>query len=213
MTATVFYISSLSTDHSIDHQVERAREAGFKIDEVIVDYGISALNTKLAHRPEGGRLFDRLRKGDTLVVCWVDQLGRNYQELTDTISQFMRQGAIIRTLINGVTFDGATTDPTQAAVRDGLLAFIAGAALAQAQIKKETQRAGIQSAQENNPLAYRGRKPSYSRQQFDLVRKMAELGEAGTSEIARASGLTRQTVLRIRRDMAEAERALTRWGI
>jgi len=49
---------------------------------------------------------------NTLVVRWVDRLGRNYQDVTDTIREFMRRGVIIRTVINNMTFDGATTELT-----------------------------------------------------------------------------------------------------
>jgi hypothetical protein len=45
----------------------------------------------------------------TLVVRSVDRLGRNYEDVGDTIREFMRRGVIIRTVINGLTFDGATT--------------------------------------------------------------------------------------------------------
>jgi Resolvase, N terminal domain len=70
--------------------------------------------TALCHsgvRPEGKRLFDMLRAGDTLVVRWVDRLGRNYTDVVDTLREFMRCGVIIKTVINGTTFDGSTTDP------------------------------------------------------------------------------------------------------
>jgi DNA invertase Pin-like site-specific DNA recombinase len=100
----------------------------------------------------------------------------------------------------------------QRPIRDALIAFMAATAQAQAEASKEAQKAGIEAAREGKPQAYRGRKPSYSRDQFSLVRDMLGTGVAGTSEIARATGLTRQTVLRIRGDMAEAEAALARWG-
>ena len=79
-------------------------------------------------RPEGRRLFDMLRAGDALVVRWVDRLGRNYADVTDTIREFIRRGVIVRTVINGLTFDGATKDPMQQAVRDSLIAFMAATA-------------------------------------------------------------------------------------
>jgi hypothetical protein len=66
-----------------------------------------------------------LRAGDTLVVRWVDRLGRNYADVTDTIREFIRRGVVVRTVINGLTFDGATRDPMQQAVRDSLIAFMA----------------------------------------------------------------------------------------
>jgi putative DNA-invertase from lambdoid prophage Rac len=64
-------------------------------------------------RPEDHRLFDKLRAGDVLVVRWVDSLGRNYEDVCDTIREFMRRGVVIRTVINNFTFDGATRDPMQ----------------------------------------------------------------------------------------------------
>ena len=49
---------------------------------VLSDHGISGVSTRLVERPEGRRLFDLLRDGDTLVVRWVDRLGRNYADVT-----------------------------------------------------------------------------------------------------------------------------------
>ena len=211
---TIFYARVSTADQTLDHQVAQARKAGFTVDEVIADHGQSGVSTNLSERPEGRRLFDKLRRGDTLVVRWVDRLGRNYQDVTDTIRHFMRQGVTIRTVINSMTFDGATTDPTQQAVRDALIAFMAATAQAQAEATKEAQKAGIEHEKEvrSKAKSYLGRKPSYNRDQLDLVRDMTGTG-AGTSEVARATGLSRQTVLRIRGDMAEAEAALARWGM
>ena len=42
-----------------------------------------------------------------LVVRWVDRLGRNSEDVCDTIQEFMRRGSVIRTVINNLTFDGA----------------------------------------------------------------------------------------------------------
>jgi putative DNA-invertase from lambdoid prophage Rac len=112
--------------------------AGFVIDHVIADHGISGVSTALADRPEGKRLFDMLRRGDTLVVRWVDRLGRNYRDVSDTIREFMRRGVVIKTVMNRIVFDGATTDPMQQAVRDALIAFMAATAQAQAEANLAT---------------------------------------------------------------------------
>jgi putative DNA-invertase from lambdoid prophage Rac len=140
----------------------------------------------------GRRLFDLLRNGDTLVVRWVDRLGRNYQDICDTIRVFMRRGIVIRTVINGITFDGATKDAMQCAIRDALIAFMAATAQAQAEATKEAQRAGIAHAKANGHVrAYKGRKPSYSRKQFENAQAM--LGKsASVGEVAGSTGLTRQ---------------------
>jgi len=145
------------------------------------------------------------------VVRWVDRLGRNYPDVTDTIRHFMRQGVVVKTVINGLTFDGATQDPMQEAVRDALIAFMAATAQAQAEATKEAQKAGIEAAKQTEGK-YRGKKPSYSRETLGKVMDMLGQG-AGASEIANATGLTRQTVLRIRKQPSAAEMALARWAL
>ena len=139
-----------------------------------------------------------LRQGDTLVVRWVDRLGRNYADVTDTIREFIRRGVIVRTVINGLIFDGATKDAMQQAVRDLLIAFMAATAQAQAETTKEAQKAGIAHAQAHeNGTKYRGRKPTFNRRQFMLVQELLSQGVA-ISAIAKTTGLNRQSIYRIR---------------
>lgn len=210
MSKTVLYARVSTTDQTLDHQKAHAEAAGFTIDEVVADHGVSGVTTTLSERPEGRRLRDMLRSGDTLVVRWVDRLGRNYQDVCDSIREFMRRGVVIRTVINNMTFDGATKDPMQQAVRDALIAFMAATAQAQAEATKEAQRAGIDAARAQEDR-YRGRKPSYDRAKLDTVLDMLGQG-AGASSIARHTGLTRQTVLRIKDDPTTAAKALAAWG-
>ena len=125
-------------------------------------------------------------------------------------------GVVIRTVINMLTFDGATPDPMQQAIRDAMIAFMAGLSQAQAEANKEAQRAGIAHARQFGAKAghqaYRGRRPSFTRRQLDDV--LTALGrEEGTSMIARAVGLSRQTVLRIKADPAEAHRLAALWEL
>ena len=142
------------------------------IDQTIDELGTSFGGEALADRDEGKRLFDMLRGGDTLVVRCVDRLGRNYQDVTDNIREFMRRGVIVRTVINGLTFDGATKDPMQQAVRDALIGFMAALSQAQAEATKEAQKAGIAHAKAGEEDAYKGRKPQFTRKQFEIVRDM-----------------------------------------
>jgi DNA invertase Pin-like site-specific DNA recombinase len=213
--ATILYARVSTADQTIAHQEAQARKAGFTIDQVVSDHGVSGVRVPLSERPEGRRLFDMLRSGDTLIVRWVDRLGRNYADVTNTIREFMRCGVVIRTVINNLTFDGATQDPMQQAVRDALIAFMAATAQAQAEATKEAQRAGIEHAKvnaETNGNRYRGRKPSYSREQLATVIDMIGQG-VGVGNVASATGLTRQTVYRIRDDAPAAEAALAEWRL
>src|ERR1700732_438218 len=211
--ATILYARVSTTEQTIEHQRTQAEQTGFRLDKVISDEGVSGISTKLSERPQGRRLFDLLRSGDTLVVRWIDRLGRNYQDICETIREFMQRGVVIRTVINGITFDGATKEPMQCAVRDALIAFMAATAQAQAEATKEAQRAGIAHARANSEArAYRGRKPSYSRKQFENAQAM--LGKsARVGEVANSIGLTRQTIYRIKDDPVGAEAALAMWGM
>src|SRR4028119_1832789 len=148
---TVLYARVSTTDQTLAHQLTQAKAAGFQLDAVAADHGAAGISGPLAQRPVGRRLFDMLRKGDVLVVRWVDRLGRNYQDVSDTIREFMRRGVVIRTVINTMTFDGATTDPMQQAVRDALIAFMAAMSQAQAEATKDAQRAGIDHAKARAP--------------------------------------------------------------
>ena len=210
--AMILYGQVSTIEQTSDHQLTQAKTAGFKINEAVFDNGTSGVSTRLVERPEGRRLFDKLRAGDVLVVRWVDRLGRNYDDVVETIREFMRRGVVIKTVINGMTFNGATKDPVQKAVRDALIAFMAATAQAQAEATKAAQRAGIEHAMQSGERKYLGRKPGFTRQQFRTVRDM--LSQAtGIAQIAKAAGLSRQTVYRIKDDPAACEAALTAWGI
>jgi len=211
---TILYMRTSTRGQTIEHQLTQARQAGFTIDEVVADAGESGVATKLEERPQGRRLFDMLRAGDTLVVRWVDRLGRNYRDVSAVLDALMRKGVVVRTVIQNMVFDGSITDPMQQAVRDALMRFMAALSQAQAEATKDAQRAGIEHVRkgEDARRRYRGRKPSYDRAKYQSVRDMLEL-QLGPSEIARSTGLTVQTILRIRDDPGACEAALTAWGL
>jgi putative DNA-invertase from lambdoid prophage Rac len=206
---TLLYSRVSTTEQTVAHQRAHAEAAGFKIDMVVADEGISGVSVALKDRPEGRRIFDILRAGDTLVVRWVDRLGRNYLDVTETIRALMAKGVVIRTVINGMTFDGTTKDPIQMAVRDALIAFMAATAQAQAEATKEAQRAGIAHAKAQDGV-YRGKKPSFSPAQVQTVRDMLAMGD-GVSAIAKATKLARSSIYEIKNDPAKTDATLARW--
>lgn len=207
--STILYARVSTSEQTIDHQISQAETVlGTKFDHVIADHGVSGVAVRLKERSEGKRLFDLLRCGDVLVVRWVDRLGRNYNDVTENIREFIKRGVVIKTVINKMVFDGSTNDPIQMAVRDSLIAFMAASAQAQSEATKEAQRAGIEYAKKQG--AFRGRKPSYGRDQFDLVMAMLANNES-VQAIAKRTGLSRATVYRIQADPAKASAALDAW--
>jgi putative DNA-invertase from lambdoid prophage Rac len=63
---TILYTRVSTVEQTAAHQLAHAQLAGFVIDEVVADNGVSGIATRLVERPEGRRLFDKLRSGDTL---------------------------------------------------------------------------------------------------------------------------------------------------
>lgn len=145
------------------------------------------------------------------MVRWVDRLGRNYEDVSDNIRAFLRRGVVIRTIINSMTFDGATKDPMQQAVRDALIGFMAALSQAQAEASKEAQRAGIAHAQAGSKKVYLGRKPSYTESQIFEVITLTGEGK-GVTEVAKQLGLSRAAVYRIQKSPTEAIASIRAWS-
>jgi DNA invertase Pin-like site-specific DNA recombinase len=211
MSKTVLYVRTSTSEQTIEHQLSQAKQAGFTFDDVIEDEGVSGVSTPLAERPNGKRLFDLLRDGDTLVVRWVDRLGRNYDDIQKNIRLFLDRGVTIRTVINSMTFDAKPTDAMAKAIRDAMLSFMSAMAEAQALAMKEAQSAGIAHAKATKPDSYKGRKPSYKAAQVSLIMQMFNEGD-GVNKIARDVGLSKFSVSRITRDPDKALESLSRWS-
>lgn len=209
--ATILYARVSTSEQTIEHQrVQAAEVLGIQLDQVIADDGVSGVQVNLRDRPQGKRLFDILRAGDTLVVRWVDRLGRNYNDVTESIRALLQRGVVIKTVINRMVFDGSTTDPTQMAVRDALIAFMAATAQAQAEATKEAQKAGIAHAKALG--VFKGRKPSYTRSELEAAVAMLQSKESVVG-ISKTLGLSRATVYRIQEEPTKAFAALDAWGL
>jgi putative DNA-invertase from lambdoid prophage Rac len=88
---------------------------------------------------------------------------------------------------------------------------MAATAQAQAEAIKEAQKAGIAHAQAHDDgTKYRGRKPTFTAHQFNLVQELLNQGIA-ISAIAKTTGLKRQSVYRIQSDPERQRSALRAW--
>ena len=210
MSRTVLYARVSTTEQTIAHQRIQAESAGFVIDDVIEDEGISGVQVPLAKRDGGKRLFDLLRDGDVLVCRWIDRLGRNYDDIQMNIRLFLDRGVTIKTVINGMTFDARPRDAMGKAVRDAMLSFMSAMAEAQAAAMKEAQAVGIAHARETAPTKYRGRKPSFTAEQLTHIEQLSQQG-VGNNEIARQVGLSKFAVSRVLKDIVAAQVKLRRW--
>jgi DNA invertase Pin-like site-specific DNA recombinase len=137
------------------------------------------------------------------------------KKLVKGAQAFMRRGVVIKTVINGMTFDGATKDPMAKAVRDALIGFMAALSQAQAEANKEAQRAGIAhvkvSPNLQKPKTYLGRQPSYTETQISEIVALKGEGK-GVSSVARQLGLSRATIYRVLKSPAEAFASVRAWS-
>jgi putative DNA-invertase from lambdoid prophage Rac len=210
MSRTVLYARVSTAEQTIANQRTQAEAAGFVIDDVIEDEGVSGVQIPLAERDGGKRLFDLLRDDDVLLCRWVDRLGRNYDDIQKNIRLFLDRGVTIKTVINGMTFDAKPQDAMGKAVRDAMLSFMSAMAEAQAVAMKEAQAAGIAHAREAAPMKYKGRKPSFTAEQLMQIEQLSQQG-VGNNEIARRVGLSKFAVSRILKDVEAAQMKLWRW--
>ena len=212
MSRTVLYARVSTAEQTIAHQRTQAEAAGFAIDDVIDDAGVSGVQVPLAERDGGKRLFDLLRDGDVLVCRWIDRLGRNYDDIQKNIRVFLDRGVTIKTVINGMTFDAKPRDAMGKAVRDAILSFMSAMAEAQAAAMKEAQAAGIAHARETAPVKYRGRKPSFTSEQLRHIEQPSLQG-VGNNAIARQVGLSKFAVSRVLKDIGAAQVKRDRWEV
>ena len=212
MSRTVLYARTSSAEQTIKHQTDQAIKAGFTLDDVIEDEGISGVQVLLADRDNGKRLFDILREGDVLLVRWVDRLGRNYDDIQKNIRLFLDRGVTIKTIINSMTFEAKPKDAMSKAIRDAMLSFMSAMAEAQTIAMKEAQSAGIAHAKSQSRDKYRGRKPSYTFEDYCKVLALRKVG-FGVNETARRTGLNKFVVSRISLHQNETYKALKKWEL
>ena len=211
MAKTVLYARVSTSEQNLSHQQTQAEAAGFKIDEVVEDQGVSGVSVPLADRDGGKRLFDILRDGDVLVVRWIDRLGRNYDDIQKNLRLFLDRGVTIKTVINNMVFDAKPQGAMSKAVRDAMLSFMSAMAEAQAVATKEAQAAGIAAAKASGAKKYRGRKPSFTTDHLEQIQRMMADG-VGNNEMARRTGLSKFAVSRICKDVDAAYGKLHAWS-
>lgn len=135
---TILYAVTSPAGQTLARQCEQAESAGFRLDDVVAEEMGASAQAPLATRPEGKRLLDALRAGDTLVVDRVDRLGRTYAEVSDALRCLVERGVTVKSIVDETTFDGGAKTPMQQAARDALIAF--AAAQAQTEAKREEYR-------------------------------------------------------------------------
>jgi len=178
------YARVSTQDQNLDLQMDALNKVGC---EVIFKEKISG---KSKERPELVKLFDKLRKGDTVVVWKLDRLGRSLKDLIDLVAKMQQLEVSFLSIQDSIDTKTAT----------GRFTFNIFASLAEfeREIISERTKAGLLAARARGRKG--GRPSGYSKETLAKIKAVKALYEKnnGTSvqEIANSLNISRATCYR-----------------
>lgn len=186
---TFAYLRVSTAFQTNDNQALEIEAAGYSVDAVYKD--VISGKVPAAERPEFAAMLDaisRTRKPKRLVVTKLDRLGRDAIDIQSTVRRLSAEGCAVRVLQLG------DLDMTSSA---GKLVMTTLAAVAEMErdIIVERTLAGLERARRDGKTLGR---PRATTAKMDMeIRTMVAAGVA-VAEIARKTGVSRQTVMRVR---------------
>jgi putative DNA-invertase from lambdoid prophage Rac len=173
-------------------QYEDAKNHGVQEKDVFIDEGVSGYHVAPLDREQWRQVERDLRHGGILIVRWLDRISRRYDELHATMRRLMDMGVRVECTLNGMAFDGRTTDPIEKATRDAVLAFMAAQGEADYRNRAEMQRRGVAIAKAEGRYKGRTRSHDYASirawrsENGASIRDTAEKFGVGTATVKRA---------------------------
>ena len=201
MKMKVGYARVSSMDQNLDRQLVEMKRAGA---EKIFQEKLSGKS--MTDRVELQKALHFLREKDVLVVESLDRLGRNYDEIIQIIQQLDRKEIGLQVL-NMPILNQDMGDPNlQKMIRNMIIQILSWTAQNEREEIKRKQRQGIAIAKRKGH--YKGRPVKYSANAKDpkdrmtyhvIVNKLKR--EEPIKKIAEDTGVTRDTVYRIKREI------------
>ena len=176
----VAYVRVSSVDQNPERQLESI--ASDQPDKTFTDM-CSGKDTK---RPQLEAMLSYVREGDTVVIHSLDRLGRNLDDLRKAVTDLNNRGIAVEFLKEHMTFTGDDSSLTRL-----MFNMLASFAEFERSLIRERQREGLALAKKKG--VYRGRKPSLTAEQAQVLRKRAAPGEQKAA-LAREFGVSRETL-------------------
>lgn len=173
----VGYLRVSSVDQNTARQLD-----GTPLDKIYVDKA----SGKDTQRPRLNELLEYVREGDSVFVHSMDRLARNLVDLRSLVQTLTKKGVMVTFMKEGLTFTGEDTPMSIM-----MLNMMGAVAEFERAMLLERQREGIALAKAKG--AYKGRKPSLTREQAFQVRQRAEAGEKKAA-LAREFKVSRETL-------------------
>lgn len=197
----VGYARVSSKEQNLDRQLRELADAGI---EQLFTEKVSGKN--VADRPEFNSLLNYVRKGDTIVVSSLDRLGRNYDDIKETVAKLSKQHVNIRILDAPFLNFNTGNASMDKAMFDMFLSLLSYIAENEREKTLERQKQGIAIAKEKG--VYKGKPLEYSPNSKDKKKRIiynnivTEL-KAGTPivKIAKDNDVSRNLIYRIRKEI------------
>ena len=196
----VGYARVSSIDQKLERQLENLK--AFGAEKIFTE---KQSGKSIENRPIFQEALSFLRMGDRFVVESIDRLGRNYDEIIETVN-YLKEKDVQLMITSLPMMNEVISNPLlDKFMKDLIVQILAMVSEQERNESKRRQAQGIQVAKEKG--VYKGRPLLYSpnakdpqkRVIYHRVVEMLEEGQA-ISKIAKEVNITRQTVYRIKHD-------------
>lgn len=196
----VAYARVSSVEQNLDRQVQELKKLG--AEKIFIEKQSGATIEK---RPIFQEALDFVRESDIFMVEAIDRLGRNYDQIIQTVN-FLKNKNVHLIITSLPIMAEAIGNPLlDRFIKDLIIQILAMIAEQERTESKRRQTQGIKIAKKNG--VYKGRPKLYSPnaknpQKRAIYRNVVAELEKGTaiSKISNELGITRQTVYRIKKD-------------
>ncbi|WP_285023862.1 recombinase family protein [Lactococcus garvieae] len=200
--ANIGYIRVSSQDQNLDRQLEMMSEQN--IDKLFQE----KVSGKDTQRPEFQKLLKYIREGDQVIVTSLDRLGRDYDDIKNTVA-FMKQKNVDLKILDAQFLDFNTgSELLDNAMFDMFLSLLSYIAQNERDKIRERQRQGVLLAKQAG--RYKGRPTEYSLDSPDPQKKLVYIAVVKmlkkgipVAEIAKENALSRPTVYKIKKSLEQ----------
>lgn len=199
----VAYARVSTEDQNLERQIENLKSFG--AEKIFAEKKSGAA---VNNREQFQKALDFVREGDYFMVEAIDRLGRNYSEIIETVTTLKNKNAGLIVTSMPILAEAIGNPLLDRFMKDLIVQILAMVAEMERTESKRRQAQGIKIAKEKG--IYKGRPLLYSpnaknpqkRLVYQEVVRMLESG-IPIKQIAEKNAITRSTVYRIKKELAE----------
>ncbi|HDH5470971.1 TPA: recombinase family protein [Staphylococcus aureus] len=197
------YARVSSIDQNLERQLDNLKTFG--VEKIFTE---KQSGKSVENRPVFQEALNFVRMGDRFVVESIDRLGRNYDEIIETVN-YLKEKDVQLMITSLPMMNEVIGNPLlDKFMKDLIIQILAMVSEQERNESKRRQAQGIQVAKEKG--VYKGRPLLYSPNAKDpqkrvIYHRVVEMLEEGKaiSKIAKEVNITRQTVYRIKHDISQ----------